>query len=574
MILINSLKEVTMKKINILLVIGVIIGSVILIFNLNQCSSNSEAVGERIASAKKTSFKEVTAKLNPGGSLYLYVSTEGLIKAVDEFAQNLRKLIETQLSKSPEENKEVLPIFDFVYGLIKKTGLMEISGIGVSSVAMEEHLNHSKMVVHHYKDKGKGLIWKLMQASPHELTALKMLPADTVLAGFADCKLNVLWQWIKTQAEASGLPAVKKGILSVEPMLKQQGIQLNQLLDSLTGMGSVISLDNNTKCPIPIGRMAVEIPEPAIAIMCFVKDEALFNLLQAMLPMAKPLEEKGMKKLQLPAPKMPFTLEPVIVHKDNMMILASNNKIIDAMFTAKEKGNGLIKTEEFKKLSSRVPSKGNSFRFVSQRFLQTFLDIQKKIVQMTKGATGQDAPAKEMFDLFSPKMALFGVLQNTEEGTIFTLNHTMGFESLILLPATAAVGVVAAIAIPNFLTALQKGKQKATMGDMKSAAMAIEAYITDNYKAPEAKSYAELNSILSPFYIKVLPLKDAWGNDFHYYHGTGDKQDEYGIGSGGKDGVFNGWDQSGFYWVTTVRGFDNDIIFANGQFVYGPEVKR
>ncbi len=562
-----------MKKTNILVVIGVIIGSIILIFNLSQCTSNSEAAGERISSAKKTSFNEVTARLNPGGSLYLYVSTEGLVKAVDEFAQNLRKILETQLSKSPEQNKEALTIYDFVYALIKKSGLMEISGIGVSSIAMEEHLNHSKVVVHHYKDKGKGLIWELMQASPHELTALKMLPADTVMAGFTDCKLNVFWQWIKKQVEASALPGVKKAILSVEPMLQQQGIQLTQLLESLTGMGYLISLDSSTKCPIPMGRMVMEIPEPAIAIVCFVKDQSLFNLLQEKLHWATPSEEKGMKKLQFQAPKMPFTLEPVIVQKDNMMILASNNKILDAMFAAKEKGNGLTKTGEFKKLSSRVPTKGNSFRFISQRFLQTFLDIQKKIVRMTKGATGKDAPGMEMFDLFAPKMAVFGVLQNTEEGTIFTLNHTMGFESMILLPATAAAGIVAAIAIPNLLTALPKGKQKATMGDMKSAAMAIESYITDNYKAPEAKSFAELNSILSPFYIKVLPLKDGWGNDFHYYHGTGDKQDEYAIGSGGKDGVFNGWDQTGFYVVTTMNGFDNDIIFANGQFVYGPKVK-
>jgi type II secretory pathway pseudopilin PulG len=562
-----------MKKINVLLVITVIIGSLILFFNMNQCSSNSKAAGERIKSAKKTSFNEVTARLNPGGSLYLYVSTEGLVKAVDEFVQNLRKLLETQLSKSPEENKEALPIFDFVFGLIKKSGLLEISGIGVSSIALDENINHSKVVVHHYKNKGKGLIWELMHGSPHELTGLKMLPVDTVMAGFADCKLNVLWHWIKKQVETSGLPGVKKAILSVEPMLQQQGIQLSQLLESLTGMGYLISLDNSTKCPIPIGKTALEIPEPAIAIVCFVKDESLFNLLQAKLPMANPLEEKGMKKLQFPVPKMPFTLEPLIAQKDNLMILASNNKILDAMFTAIEKGNGLIATDEFKKLSARIPTSGNSFRFVGQRFLQTFLDLQKKIVQMTKGATGKDAPGKEMFDLFAPKMAVFGVKQNTEEGTVYTLNHTMGFEHLILLPAAAAVGIVAAIAIPNLLNAMQKGKQKATMGDMKSTAMAIESYITDNHKAPEAKTIAELNHLLSPFYIKILPLKDAWGNDFHYFHGAGDKKNEYTIGSGGKDGVFNGWEQTGFYEVTSMKSFDNDIIYANGQFVYGPKVK-
>jgi type II secretory pathway pseudopilin PulG len=562
-----------MKKINILLTITVIIGSVILILNLNQCSSKIEAAGEPIKSAKKTSFNEVTANLDPGGSLYLYVSTEGLVKAVDEFVQNLRRLLETKLSESPEENKEVLAIYDFVYALIKKSGLMEISGIGVSSIALDEQLNHSKVVVHHYKDKGKGLIWELLQGGPHELTALKMLPADTVLAGFADCKLNVLWQWIKKQVEESDLPGVKKAILSVEPMLQQQGIQLSQLMESLTGMGYLISLDSSTKCPIPIGKTALEIPEPAIAIVCFVKDESLFSLLHTALTMAVFSEENGLKKLQFTVPKMPFPLEPLIAQKDNMMILASNNKILNTMFAVKEKGNGLTATGEFKKLSTRVPSNGNCFRFVSQRFLQTFLDIQKRIVQMTKGATGKDTPDTEMLDLFAPKVALFGVMQHTEEGTVYTLNHTMGFESMILLPAAAAVGIVAAIAIPNLLTAMQKGKQKATMGDMKSAAMAIESYMTDNHKAPEAKTFAELNPILSPFYIKVLPLKDAWGNNFYYYHGTGDKKDDFAVASGGRDGVFNGWDQTGFYVVTTMKGFDNDIIFANGQFVYGPKVK-
>jgi type II secretory pathway pseudopilin PulG len=210
---------------------------------------------------------------------------------------------------------------------------------------------------------------------------------------------------------------------------------------------------------------------------------------------------------------------------------------------------------------------------VSQRFLQTFLDIQKKIVQMTRETTGKDAPGMEVFDLFTPKVAVFGVLQNTEEGTVFTLNHTMGFESMILMPAAAAAGIVAAVAIPNLLTAMQKGKQKATMGDMKVAAEAIESYMTDNYYVPQVKTFAELSPLLAPFYIKVLPLKDAWGNDFHYYHGTGNKKDNYAIGSGGRDGVFNGWDQSGFYLVTAMHDFDNDIIFANGQFVYGPQVK-
>ena len=125
----------------------------------------------------------------------------------------------------------------------------------------------------------------------------------------------------------------------------------------------------------------------------------------------------------------------------------------------------------------------------------------------------------------------------------------------------------------NLSVALQKGKQKATMGDMKSIGIAIESYITDNYFAPEGNSLAEIKDKLEPFYINTLPLKDGWGNDFLYKHGTGDQKDTYAVASPGKDGVFNGWEQTGYYIVTTIEGFGNDFIFADGMFTYSPKVR-
>ncbi len=561
-----------MKKVIISVLIGLIVGggAVYLILHFQKPGPAPATVD----SAVKNSFAEVTSKLDGGGELYLYVSTGRIVNYVEDFAAKLRKIVAANVDESRPEMMNGLKIFDFVYAMIKDSGLMEISGLGMSSVAIDETLNRSKFVLHHYKGEGKGLIWQMMEEKPHDLEGLKLLPADTVLASFSDFRIKALWQWFKGEVEKSDLPELKQAVPSIEPMLLKQGLDLNKLLDSLAGrVGFILSLDSKTKKTIPAGSITMEIPDPAVAIVFTVKDSYLFDLLKSKMPFAQFSEEGGMKKIQIPVPPMPITVAPTIVQKDGLLIIASNNQIVEAMMAAADKGDGLTATDEFKKLSEGVPGQGNQFRFLSARLFQLILDIQKKAMEAAGTMKAEDSAAKELFDLFPKKLAFYGVQQNTAEGQIVTFNHTLKMEHFVLLPATAMLGVVAAIAVPNFLTAMQKGKQKATMGDMKSIAMAIESYITDKGYAPKGKTLEELKAELEPFYIKTLPLKDGWGNDLVYYHGGGAKQDEYAVGSGGKDGVFDGWEQKGFYPVAAIQDFNRDIIFANGTFTLGPEVK-
>ena len=155
-----------------------------------------------------------------------------------------------------------------------------------------------------------------------------------------------------------------------------------------------------------------------------------------------------------------------------------------------------------------------------------------------------------------------------------------GFTLIELLIVVAIIGIVAAIAIPNLLVAMQKGKQKATMGDMKSVGNAIESYITDWSFAPQANNVT-LGAGLDfgwfrPFYIKVLPLRDGWGTAFMYYAGVvgNADQDIYSTESWGRDKLIATAVAAGEYPVVTMADFNNNIIYSNGQFTLGPQVKR
>ena len=278
--------------------------------------------------------------------------------------------------------------------------------------------------------------------------------------------------------------------------------------------------------------------------------------------------EDGLVRLRFPMDS-PFSgadssIEFIYGIRDGWMALGMNPDWVASTLAGPDKGQRLTDGADYARVMSHLDADPHTVVYAN---LPEVLDLVQDS-NMLKMMLGANEEARAVVDAIANEEFL-GVGWGYTSIELDGGARTSSFGPSAFSGGVMMVGIVAAIAIPNLLNAIDRGKQKRTMADLRSIGTAIESYSIDNNRYPKTdhwQSVEVLTEHLQPVYIRTLPTVDGWGRLFRVWSDG----ESYVLVSAGKDGELDqDWIEPEQRGATT--SFNSDIVFSDGQFVTWPE---
>src|SRR5262245_5601620 len=483
-----------------------------------QAQNAGAATGQSrpIGSAVKNTFQEVTSHLDPGGNLYVYLSTEEWVNGLSSQISQFREFVNAVPGTSGDDKQNAARLFDLLARLVKQSGIEQISGFGMSSIAVEKGFYRSRWMLHHNKGNDSGFLWSAFGRQPHTLDGLDLLPANTAFAWFSDLDLPLLWSVVNNEIVQSGIVGAKQTLRDLRAQfVALTGGDLDNALASIGNeCGLVVTLDEKTvnpRLPGPAGQ----IPDIGFMLVCKVKNDTVFGLIDSVLKTNRLVIRTDRSDLRMRTIPSPSPMGPVqrmaIARSGDYLVFASTDTLIEAAVAVKAgKGTGLRSTAEFKKVSQGVPEQGNSFTFRSQRIAGMIARLQSNVLP-SDPATNNPAQRQILTNLFgTPATAgTYQVTANTAEGWLSVGNSGQNpATTLFLLPTMAAVLITGTIAIPSLLRSRQAANESAAMANLRTIATAEAAYFSSR------GNYGDMAALIQNGLLDSRFLSTVSGYDF------------------------------------------------------------
>ncbi len=365
-------------------------------------------------------FQHVVANLDPGGVLYLYSSAEKVLGDLDQKLKSVRDLTLSDPSLSQDEKNSVRENFDLGIRLLIKSGLEEVKAFGFSSRESKPGFFVNKTYT--YIPDRSGFVWEAIAKAPHDFPFVKMVPDKTAGFAFFDFDPALLWSGLSDALAMSENPRIAKWQQHFSQQIQAfTGLSLGELLGSLGDqVGVIVTLEPASMVRISIGNEEYEMPEPAAALVWKVRNEKLFDRLDALFgmnPKVQKLDEPNVRMRVLEGvEEMPY-LTPTMARYGDYLIISSSEKLVRGMMDADSgKAEGIKASPEFIKLSAGMPEKGNSVVYLAKRLQKTLAELQLKLSQFREGGNPLLDAMSAKFSRISADAATYVVAGTSDDG--------------------------------------------------------------------------------------------------------------------------------------------------------------
>lgn len=127
------------------------------------------------------------------------------------------------------------------------------------------------------------------------------------------------------------------------------------------------------------------------------------------------------------------------------------------------------------------------------------------------------------------------MMQRTIRGRDASNSGERGFTLVELMIVMTIIGILAAIAIPSYVRAVQKAREAVLREDLHTMRTAIDSYTVDKEKAPET-----LDDLVQAGYLKAIPKDPMTSSSDTWITNQSDTMTDIDETQGGMDDVHSG----------------------------------
>jgi hypothetical protein len=249
-----------------------------------------------------------------------------------------------------------------------------------------------------------------------------MVPANAAGFAFYDFDLPLLWRAISKELKSSDIPEVTQWEEQISKKIQSfVGLTLDDLLNSLGDqIGVIVTLDPQLNVDIPLGNKPYKMPAPVAALVWKVKNEKLFDRLDALAklnPKVQSTDEADLKMRVLKGmTELPY-VSPTLARTGDYLIFSTSEEIVRAMADAQStKVPGIKSSADFARLAAGTPEKGNCVTYASKAFQKTLADLQIRLSEVRESQSPLLEAITAKFARLFADLASYGVGSVVDDG--------------------------------------------------------------------------------------------------------------------------------------------------------------